>query len=64
MKPVSDLFDGIVVFISPGATLKNPNVGELIVKRGGLVVENVNARVRDNFFCVAKAPEQVHMCSM
>jgi hypothetical protein len=72
MKPTSDLFDGLVVFISPGATLQDPKIGEFIVKLGGLVVTNVNKRACVNFrsantcvsdpFLMAMAPTIIFAC--
>jgi len=43
----SDIFDGMIIYISSGSKLKDPNIGRKIASHGGLVVKTNNERVRD-----------------
>jgi hypothetical protein len=54
MKPISDLFDGLVVFVSQGTVFKDPRLAFNIANHGGLVVRNVNNKVR-HFYSVSIA---------
>lgn len=45
MKPISDLFDGLVIFVSSGTAFQDPQLAYNIALHGGLVVRNVNSKV-------------------
>lgn len=47
MKLVSDLLDGLVVYLSTISYFATPDLGELLSKHGAIVALNINARVRN-----------------